>query len=110
MRAGGSPLRLVMPAALAVLFLYALVSLPGFGARWGWSAGGVLLFAGWVGAAAAGVRVLTRRPGPASLIGMALVIAALRFGSAIIAEGRISPGDPNSSEATPSSSSAACAA
>ncbi|SDA26076.1 hypothetical protein SAMN03159340_01962 [Sphingomonas sp. NFR15] len=80
---------------LAALFVYALVSLPGFGARWGWSAGGVLLFGAWAGAAAAGVRALTRRPGPASLIGMALVIAALRFGSATLADGRISPGDPH---------------
>jgi len=89
-----SPLRLLTSAGLAVVFLYALVSLPGFGARWGWSAGGLLLFAGWAGAAAVGVRVFQHRPGPASLVGMALVIAALRFGSAIIAEGRISPGDP----------------
>ncbi|MDF0487139.1 glycosyltransferase [Sphingomonas sp. H39-1-10] len=90
-----SPLRVVTATVLAALFVYALVSLPGFGARWGWSAGGVLLFGAWAGAAAAGVRALTRRPGPASLIGMALVIAALRFGSATLADGRISPGDPH---------------
>lgn len=95
MMAGLSPLRLIMSAALAVLFLYALVSLPGFGGRWGWSIGGMLLFASWAGAAAVGLRTLTRRPGAASLIGMALVIAALRFGSALVAEGRISPGDPH---------------
>lgn len=95
MTAARAPLRLVVSAALAVLFLYALVSLPGFGARWGWSASGLLLFAGWAGAAAAGVRAFTRRPGPASLLGMALVIGALRFGAAVLSDGRISPGDPH---------------
>lgn len=92
---GRSPSRLIVQAALAMLFLYALVSLPGFGARWGWSAGGFVLFAAWAAAAAIGARVFTHRPGPASLVGMALVIAALRFGAASLTDGRISPGDPH---------------
>jgi hypothetical protein len=90
-----SPLRLAVQAALAVLFLYALVSLPGFAARWGWSAGGFALLIGWAGAAAAGVWAFARRPGWPSFVGMALVIAVLRGGSAAVAAGRISPGDPH---------------
>jgi hypothetical protein len=90
-----SPVRLAVQGALVLLFLYALVSLPGFAARWGWSAGGFALLIGWAGAAAAGVRAFARRPDWPSLVGMALVIAVLRGGSAAIAAGRVSPGDPH---------------
>jgi len=90
-----APVRLAVQAGLALLFVYALVSLPGFGARWGWSAGGLALLIGWAGAAAAGVWAFARRPRWPSLAGMALVIAALRCGSAVIADGRVSPGDPH---------------
>ncbi|WP_242148445.1 glycosyltransferase [Sphingomonas sp. BAUL-RG-20F-R05-02] len=88
-------MRLAVQAVLAALFLYSLVSLPGFGVRWGWSAGGFALLLGWAGAAAAGVWAFARRPRWPSLVGMTLVLAALRCGSAAIADGRISPGDPH---------------
>jgi len=92
---GRSPVRPAVQAALAVLFLYALVSLPGFATRWGWSIGGFALLIGWAGAAAAGVWAFARHPRWPSLVGMALVLAALRCGSAIIADGHVSPGDPH---------------
>lgn len=85
--------------AVAVLLLvsaiYGVVSLPSVVALWGASAAGLALLAGWLLLAGWTLLVLPRETTPARWVVFAVVAAALRIASAMLADGRVSPGDPH---------------
>lgn len=80
-----------LAALLTTLALYGVWSAPGLAMRWGVSAAGVALLAGWI--ALAGWTVARPRS-VGAWAGFAGVAVALRLASLALVVGRVSPGDP----------------
>lgn len=82
-------------AALGLLLLYGLTAFPDSVQRWGVSAGGIAVVAGWIALAATGFHILRERPGIVPFAVLAVLLGVVRIGFALLAAGRTSTGDPN---------------
>ena len=75
---------------LGLLTVYALWSTPDLVARWGASPAGLLLAISWAATALVAARSASR---PRGLVLVALLVVAWRVASALLVDGRASPGD-----------------
>ena len=82
--------RIALAVLLGVLALYGCWSMPTLVSRWGASAGGLALLAGWTGLA---LLLVLRTPSRSTWLFFAAAAVTLRLGSAVLAAGRVSPGD-----------------
>ncbi len=89
-------LSLGLQLLLAVLMFYGIWSVPSLIDRWGYSTAGIALFVAWAGVAAMGARAAMRdRPRSSLIIAAFITILLVRMAIGIIAQGRMSPGDPD---------------
>ncbi|MDY7523599.1 glycosyltransferase [Sphingomonas sp. 10B4] len=82
-------------AALGLLLLYGLSSIPDLNTRWGITVASIGAVAGWIALAATGFDILRERPGIGPLAALATTLVVVRSVFALLAVGRTSTGDPN---------------
>lgn len=88
-------LRMGLTLLLLLLAAYGVASAPGLIAPWGWSADGTALLVVWSALAVWALSTTLRGAKRWEWLVFAGCAMALRVGSAILTDGRVSPGDPH---------------
>lgn len=92
LRSGGN---VALAALLTLLCLYGLFSTPGLAARWGWSWPGVAVLAAGAALMLGACWQAARPIRGGNALAWAGLVVVTRIAVALIADGRVSPGDPH---------------